>query len=260
MKILKIGRLTLLLLLLSATLLFPRDFPILNIVTEDWKPYHYIEDDELKGIVIDLTLLILEDLNSSQNIDDIKLYPWARSYRAVKKDKNTLLFSMTRTEEREIMFKWAGPIFSSSTGLIAKKSRNIEITDLSALKDYKIGTIIDDVSEIYVERLGLDKFSLNRTTWSTSHIKNLDNSRIDLMVSGWTAFVHNANTLGINPDDFELIYIIDSSDVNFAFNVDTDDETVDSFQQAFNRVKESGKLEELFNKYGEYYYDENPIK
>jgi polar amino acid transport system substrate-binding protein len=55
---------------------------------------------------------------------DIKIWPWARGYETALKEKNTVLFSTTRTEARENLFKWVGPIMPSRIVLVAKKTEH----------------------------------------------------------------------------------------------------------------------------------------
>jgi polar amino acid transport system substrate-binding protein len=70
--------------------------------------------------------------------DDIKLVPWARGYHLVQTTENTILLSTTRIEEREKMFKWVGPIFQNTSGLIAKKARGLKIGGVEDIRKYKV--------------------------------------------------------------------------------------------------------------------------
>ena len=102
-----------------------QDLPEFQIMTEDWIPYQYEENNQLKGIAVDLLVLMLDRAGSSQGRQAIKLYPWARGYSILQSRENTILFSTTRIPERENLFKWVGPIFQNATFLIAKKSKRI---------------------------------------------------------------------------------------------------------------------------------------
>ena len=96
----------------------------LTIMTEIYPPYNFKEKGELKGISVDLMVLILKKLGSRQTRNNIKLWPWARGYREVLGKKNTCLFSTTRTIEREKHFKWVGPITSTTISILARKKKN----------------------------------------------------------------------------------------------------------------------------------------
>ena len=89
--------------------------PVFTIMTEDWKPYQFEENGELKGVAVEILALILKEIQSNQTVADIKILPWARGYLIAKSEKNAILFSMTRTPERDSQFKWVGPIFQNTT-------------------------------------------------------------------------------------------------------------------------------------------------
>ncbi|MBI9098843.1 MAG: ABC transporter substrate-binding protein [Spirochaetaceae bacterium] len=226
--------------------------PDFTIMTEDWKPYQYEEDGQLKGIAVDLLVLIFKELGSLQGRDDIQMVPWARGYYTAQTIENTILFSTTRTPERENLFKWVGPIFQETTYLIGKKSRNIEIVQADQLLEYTIGTIYDDVGEIYLSRLGFPREKMQRTNHAENNVKMLSLDRIDLIVTGWTAFVHDAEHAGVDPDLYEPVYVADTSDLDFAFHISTPDSIVLKFQEAFDRIKKRGDLDALFTLYGEF--------
>lgn len=236
-------------------IIYSQQFPDLTIVTEKWKPYHYIENSELKGIVIDLMSLIFKDLNSKQDITDIKLYPWARAYRDSLNIKNTLIFSMTRTDEREDLFKWVGPIFEINTYLISKKNRDINLNDISTINDYKIGTIIDDVGEYYIQQLGLGVNIEKRASKFQYLLELLDKDRIDIVVSNWSTFINDAKLIGIDPEQYEAIYLVDKSELFFAFNKDTPDYIVSKFEESFNRIKSLDEYQDIFTNYKDYFYE-----
>lgn len=244
-------------ILLTVSLLFlfapivsmGQDLPKFQIMTEDWVPYQFEKDGKLTGVSVDLLVLLLERTGSQQGRKDIKKYPWARGYRLLQAEENTILFSTTRTEEREDLFKWVGPIFQNSTFLIAKKSREINITSAEQLKAYRIGTILNDASELFMTRLGFTLDQLDRNINSIDNIKKLNIDRIDFVVSGWTAFVNDARSLGLNPDLYETVFEVDSSDVYYAFNRKTPAWIIEKFQSELDKIKVEGQLDAIRKKY-----------
>ena len=170
--------------------------------------------------------------------------------------KNTVLFSMTRTPERENLFRWVGPIFKNTTYLIASKKQNIKITSSEDLLNYKFGTINNDASEMFLFRLGLNIDQFTRHNNTLSNLLMLDRGRVDFIVSGWEAFISDANLAGLNPDDFEKVYTVDSSDVSFAFHLDNPDWIIQRFQKAFDDIKGEGLYGRILEKYKAYERDE----
>ncbi len=223
--------------------------PDFMIMTEPWTPWQFEENGNVKGIAVDLLVLMLERVGSGQNHDDIKMYPWARGYMTVQRKENTILFSTTRTKKREKMFKWVGPIFQNSSYLIAKKDKHIKIKSLKELKNYNIGTVIDDVGEEYMNKLGIGIDQLDRTTSNFRNIEKLNFNRIDMIVQSWEGFCYDAKELNINPNLFETVYLADVKDISYAFYKGTPDWIIKKFQKALDELKEEGKLDELIKRY-----------
>ena len=153
-------------------------------MTEQYPPYNLEADNSLQGIAVDTLALMLLRTGSTQVREDIELLPWARGYKRVLSDPNTCLFSTTRTEERENLFKWVGPIAPNTVSLIAKKERNIKIDSAQDLKKHKIGTIRDDVAEQYLANAGIGLNDMERVAESILNIKKLNRGRIDLWAYG----------------------------------------------------------------------------
>ncbi len=63
------------------------------------------------------------------------------------------------------------------------------------------------------------------------------------------AFVSDVAITGLNQDDFETIYTVDSSDVSFAFHRDTPDWVIQRFQRALDDIKAEGLYDRVFEKY-----------
>jgi polar amino acid transport system substrate-binding protein len=182
--------------------------------------------------------------------DDIKLVPWARGYHLVQTTENTILLSTTRIEEREKMFKWVGPIFQNTSGLIAKKARGLKIGGVEDIRKYKVGTVIEDVGEQYLQKLGIGQEVMDQTNSILSNVKKLDVGRIDMIANGWRGFIADAKSLGIDPDLYEMVYVLNKADLDYAFHTATQDWIIEELQKTMDELKAEGKLKELEQKYG----------
>ena len=96
-------------------------------------------------IAVDLLKEIWAEMGVNEQ--KIQVQPWARAYNLAQKEKNTVLFSTTRSAARESLFKWAGPIKSNPIGFVARKDSNIKATRLVDVKRYRLGTVRDDFCE-----------------------------------------------------------------------------------------------------------------
>jgi polar amino acid transport system substrate-binding protein len=219
-------------------------------MTEQYPPYNHSEDNELKGIAVDILSLMMERTQSLLTRDDIKLLPWPRGYKRILSEPNTCLFSTTRTEERESLFKWVGPIAPNTIGLIAKKESNINITINDDLKNYKIGTIRYDIAETHLINAGIEEDSLDRVASTGPNIKKLNLGRIDLWGYGVNVAMWELKAYGLNPEDYELVYTLDDSrELFFAFNKDIPDSVIHELQTALDTIKADGEYQKILDNY-----------
>jgi polar amino acid transport system substrate-binding protein len=222
----------------------------LHIMTENYPPHNMLKDGKLVGIATEILDIILKNTNSKLTSKDAKVLPWARAYSIAQKKPNSMLFSMVRTEAREKLFKWAGPIDVSNIGLIALKSRNIKIKEFKELDNYKIGTVKDDVGELLLKDMGYDMGKVDSLSGLDSiaeSIRKLQAKRIDLF--SYVLEMNSWDVKDFNPEDFEPVYILKSNNLCFAFNLKTDDAIVELFQKELDKLNKDGTVEKIIKKY-----------
>ena len=226
----------LLLALLSCAGAVSADEP-LHYVTETYPPYNFSDNNILRGIAVDLLVLASQQTTAPVQRSQIRLMPWARSYRTTLKTPNYVLFSTARTPEREKLFKWAGPISTNHVVLIAKKSRNIRINSPADLQHLRIGSIRDDVAEQLVRGLVAQNIQLNLAANGDALANQLQAERIDLWaydqnVAHW--FLRNA---GLDPENFESVYTLQEGQLWYAFNLEVSDARVAELQKALDALR-----------------------
>ncbi len=218
-------------------------------MTEQYPPYNFEENDKLQGIAVDTLALMLQKVESNQTRDDIKLLPWAHGYKRVLSEPNTCLFSTTRIEEREHLFKWVGPIAPNKFGLIARKDKNIKVGSMDELKTFKIGTIRDDVAELYLIAAGVSIDSMKRVAKTILNIKKLNRGRIDLWAYGEDVAMWELKAHGFDPADYESVYVLNRKYLYFAFHKDTPDSVIQKLQAAFDTLEADGTYEKILERY-----------
>jgi len=220
-----------------------------TLMSEQYPPFNMLVDKEPKGISVDILEIVLKKMDSKLTKKDIQFLPWARSYNIIQKKKNTILFSMARTKQREKLFKWAGPVGSSFVALIARKDRKIQIKTIEDIKKYKIGSVKDDVAELALKEIGVTGMdSLSGTNAIEKSIKKLNSGRIDLF-----AYMYELKSWNIKnfiPSQYENVYTLKQNDFYYAFHKDTDDALVKKFQKILDDLKDDGTLNYINSEYG----------
>jgi len=245
-------KITFFLLFLFALNSFAQKVPTLKIMTENYPPFNMKENGKLSGIAVDTFDEMLKRVGSKQTKKDIELLSWSRAYHLIQNRPNTVLFSTSRTKERENLFKWVGPFEYAVNGLIAKKGSNIKIDSIDDLKKYKIGTVLNDIAEIALLSEGVSKENIQSVSGENAIIKSirkLDKKRIDLFAYAVNVAKWDMKTNNIPFRDYEVVYEIKKYGQYFAFHKDTPDSVIKMFQNALNEMKLDGSLEEIILKY-----------
>ncbi|HEX9777294.1 MAG TPA: ABC transporter substrate-binding protein [Geopsychrobacteraceae bacterium] len=223
----------------------------LVIVTEEYPPFNFTENDRRQGISTDVLIEMLKLSGAHQGRDDIGFLPWASAYNLALNRKNVLLYSTTYTETRAPLFKWVGPILKSRFVLFARKDAKLKIASLNEINERKlrVGVVLNDVGEQMLLEQGLNRSRLYRYNHGAHMVTMLHNRRIDLLAYGQIATRWFFKDRGYSPDDFEEVFFLQESDYYYALNRKTDDKIVSQLQAAFDQVKESGTLAEIVQNY-----------
>jgi len=208
-----------------------------NILTEELPPFNFIQDGEIQGISTDLLLILMEKTGTPINRKSIRIMPWPRAYNTVLTQPNSILFSAARTAQREKLFKWVGPITTITTGLIARKDRNIRIDTIEDVQKYSIGTIRDGAPEQLVLKAGIPETSLDRISNPELNIKKLKSGRIDMFAFSVPTTKYLMIKLGLDPDNYEVVYILKEVELYYAFNTTTDDTIIEHMNTALRELK-----------------------
>ena len=120
------------------------DLRELAYFTESYPPGNFLKDGEISGYAVDILKAASKLVGEEVELSQITLQPWARSYRTALTEDNAVLFSTTRSEHREKLFQWAGPITDIKIVVMARKDANIKINKAMDMAKYRIGVIRDD--------------------------------------------------------------------------------------------------------------------
>lgn len=224
----------------------------LVFITEDYPPFNFERDGRRQGIAVDVLEEMLAQAGSKKTRADIKVWPWARGYETALKERNTVLFSTTRTEARERLFKWVGPIMPSRIVLVAKKTRDIRLKAVEDLNksSYKIGVVREDIGGQLLAKAGVRKERMVQVNSGVSVAKMLHADRVDMWAYGAPVIMWNLKELGYPTDAYEEVFTLtESQQYYYAINKDTDDGLVEKLQSALEQVKARGRFNAIVARY-----------
>jgi len=224
----------------------------IKFMTEHYPPYNYIKDGHPQGIAVDLMVLMLKRLNTKHQRKDIRILPWARAYKMVLEDENTALFAMTKTKQREKLFKWVGPFAQTNISLIAKKNSNILLRASKELNNYKIGVVRGDIGEELLYTVGVKSKQIESTGGIDALkklIKMLNRNRFDLLSYEAGVVAWEMKKLGFNIKDYEIVFHLSQTQQYFAFHINTPDKIINLLQNTLKELKNEGQHQKILDKY-----------
>jgi polar amino acid transport system substrate-binding protein len=221
----------------------------LTVLAEENPPFNTVKDGSAQGAATDLFLAIAAKAGLKVTRDDVKTQPWVRSYEAVQTQVNTVLFPMARTAARENLFKWVGPIYKVQIGLIAPKARKLVIKDAADASKYKIGTVKDGAPEQAIVAAGVSVDLLDRSADLVGNLRKLQSGRIDMLAFNAVAANFNMASLGMNPVDYEVVFVLSEPQLYFALQKDTAPTTINALQTALDAAKKDGSYDAIIKKF-----------
>ena len=218
----------------------------IHFMTEHFPPFNIEKNGEAAGITVDILKEIFDRLGISPEID---VLPWAQGYNRVQEVENTALFGMARTEAREDNFLWVGPIMPFKSEVVGLAEDEIKIESYADFEEYTIGTIRDDVMEEMLIEEGVPMEVLDRSSELSSNIRQLERGRIDLIAYTTAVILWEAGQMGLDPAQFESVFLMDELHLYYAFHIDTPDEIIDTFQEKLDKLHEEGTVQEIIDSY-----------
>jgi ABC-type amino acid transport substrate-binding protein len=216
-----------------------------TILTEDYPPFNYTEDGNLTGLS---TEVMFEILNRVKHPKEIKVKLWSEAYEQTMKNSNCILYSMTRTKERQDSFKWVGPVAPNRVVFYKKKGSDLKIKTLDdARKVGKIGTYKDSASDQFLKQEGFT--NIVSAASDDENASKLFSGEIDLWIVGELTGIHKAKASGNDPAGLEKALDVIETQLYIAFNKETPDEEIAKWQKVLDEMKKTGIYKKIMSKY-----------
>lgn len=240
---------TILAAVLSAVIFFPsismaRELPI---VFEDYPPYEYIEDGEVKGINMDL---IREAFRRMGMKPFFEPRPWKRAILELKTGEILALSSGFKTRERlEFAFFPSEGLGVEVNMIVVRADSDLEVNSLDDLRTIRLGVTGGYAYDAEFDAMtGLHKIEAS----STHHlVKMLLNKRVDAIIGNIAVIRHIAKQNG-DLDQIKLIYKVSEEPLYLFFSRVRGEEVKkisDTFGETIRQMKADGTFEKIQAKY-----------
>ena len=217
----------------------------LTMLTEEYPPVTFMKDGKVTGFVTD----IVREIISRQGIPDkIRLTSWDEAYNVALNTPNVVLFSIERTENREKLFQWVGPVGKNSAIFYAKKGSGIKINSLEeARKLAAIATTTNWFTEQYLKGKGFT--NLVSSPLPTTNVKQLMNGDVQISVFTDITIPEIVKKAGYSMDDLEPVFLVSNTYFYIAMSLGTPVDIVSKWQSVLDGMKADGTFEKIYRNY-----------
>jgi len=214
----------------------------LQVITEDYPPISFRNrDNQIVGMAVEVVQEIMLRLKMKQQI---KMWPWARAYLKTKEGPNFVLFSASRTKEREPLFHWVGSIFTMRTSFYIKKGSGIKISNLDDARKIKsIGICREAFDEQFLKKEGFT--NLEATKQNSLNMKKLMKGRISALTATNITMKAILKESGVSINDVEEQYTFLTTLNYIVFSRQISNEVVNAWRQTLKDIKDEGLLSKL---------------
>ncbi len=219
-----------------------------QVVTEEWAPYNYVENNQLTGMATEIVQAIMA---LTGDHFEVVVLPSMRATQTLQTRPKTILYSMFRTPQREPLYKWVGPIVEESIHPWQLAHGHPPVYSLEQLQQ---------AEQLTTRHAGLVPDRLRAMGFT-----NLDPSAGEseqlyrMLLAGRTDFIigdtdsgvaYYSRQLSIGRGFLRQIPIeIYRASLYIAFSRDSDDETVQAWARALAQLRYSGELERIQRRY-----------
>lgn len=219
-----------------------------QVVTEEWAPYNYQDNNRLKGMSTEIVRAIMA--LTGDNFD-VVLQPSMRSTHQLNSQPKTIMYSLFRTPEREPLYKWVGPLVEES------------------IYPYQLANAKQPVNTreqlLHAPQITTRQAGLIPQVLQAQGFTNLDKSAVGtlqlyhMLLAGRTEIIADDTDAGVvyyshqvhmAPGTLRKIPVeLYRASLYIAFSHDSDDKVVAAWSKALEHLRQSGELARIQHRY-----------
>ncbi len=175
------------------------------IYTENYPPYNYLDE---AGQVVGLATEKVQQVMDATGLQyDIRLVPWKRGIHHVETSENALVYSITRTPDRETRFQWLVPLAESNFFLFARQNDARLITwEKVRNGDYTGACVSNDLGCELFRWVGMPEANIIRVASNeTADFRMVSAGRADMYVSDINVNTRLRLAEGFDPEQIKPV-------------------------------------------------------
>ncbi|OJF96816.1 substrate-binding periplasmic protein [Pararhizobium antarcticum] len=212
----------------------------LQLLTENYPPFSYSENDELRGISVDQVRAIMKGSGIGFTME---MQPWARAFALAESTPDTCVFTTALLPERKARFKWVQPLVLDRMIMVRKQGQSFQPKTLEEAKSFIIGVHRDDSAETYAEQQGFPQ--LDSAPSLDISLRKLLSERVQLMIMTNTTY----ESLKQQGEPIESVLDLEGTRAGIACNLAVADTRIARMQAQLDGLIKDGGQAEIYRRY-----------
>ena len=217
--------------------------------TENLPPLNFQDEGGPQGFSVELLRLMAAGAGLAL---ELEVLPWQRAVQRAEAQPASVLFSLTRTPEREAQFQWVGPIAQRRILIYRLASRpDLKLAQLADLGDARIGVVRDSAADKQLQAAGLKPgVHLEHGLDDATNLRKLLAGRMAyITLLDWAA-AWNLRQLKLPYATLQPVLEQDATrSYWFGLRPDTDSALLKRLQAELNALKRDGRYERMRQRY-----------
>lgn len=217
--------------------------------TENLAPLNYQDETGPQGFSVELLRLMAAAARLPLSL---QVLPWTRAVQMAEAEPAGVLFSLTRTPEREAQFQWVGPIARRRILIYKLASRtDLRLAQLGELGEMRIGVARDSAADRQLQAAGLKPgLQLEHGLDDATNVRKLLAGRMEFVVLLDWAAAWNMRQLKLPYATLQPVMEQDTSrSYWYGLRPDADPALVKRLQAELDAIKRDGRYERLRQRY-----------
>jgi len=219
----------------------------LQIITEEFAPFNFRSAD---GKITGQSTEIVREILSRLGLDiEIQIMPWNDGYDLALTKTGVVLYSTFRTNERQNLFQWVGPIASDEMLFYALEGSD---TVIRSLEDTKAVTAIGVVKDDARHQLLVQNNATNLKLYPTDAecYRALASGEVELVLGSKNTMADMAALAGVDPSEIKSVYSLRKTPLYIAFNINSAPDIVKEWQSTLDEMKSDGTFDSIYERWG----------
>ena len=218
-----------------------------RVLTEHLPPYQIDTHTAVSGFATDVVRRTFEHAGIPYQIE---VQDWSRAYQRTLRQKNTCIYSISKSIERTPLFQWVGELAYTMTAMYSLKSRaDIQLQQLEDAKKFVTAVTKDDITHHYLLKHGFKEgehfYVLENVALMLKVLQGRKN--IDLVLVNDTILKYRTLESGVPMESLQKKLELTDLPLDFhlACSLTTSKDLVARLRVSLQQMKESGEFAEI---------------